>query len=173
MSHKIDELMKLLGYAVYEAQETEATLHLCLSVVHGLSVAESIDHLKKIYQKKTLGQFLQLLRTKIGLKDEFDTFLTDYIDRRNFLVHNLSRTSIYSIHSEEGRTNLENHLFNFRHENRKVKLTFVALIDVWMKHISPEYKASDSLKAYLGSELFKEINNQYIPELRNLFGQNA
>ena len=173
MNHQTDELMKLLGYAVYEAQETEATLHLCLSIVHGLSIAESIDHLRTIYQKKTLGQFLQLLRTKVGLKDEFDDFLKAYIDRRNFLIHNLSRTSIYSIDSEEGRVNLKNHLSNFRLENRKVNLTFVALTDIWMKHISPEYKASESLKEHLGSDLFAEINNEYIPELRTLFGQNA
>jgi uncharacterized protein YutE (UPF0331/DUF86 family) len=173
MSNEIDELMKSLGHAVYEAQETEATLHLCMSVVLGLSIADSIEHLKKIYQKKTLGQFLQLLRTKVGLKEGFDDSLKSYIDRRNFLVHNLSRASIYSIHSEEGRANLKDHLCNFRLENRKVNLIFVALTDVWLKHISPEYKASEQLKISLGSELFAEISNEYIPELRNLFGQNT
>jgi uncharacterized DUF497 family protein len=89
--------MLLLGYLTYEAQETEATLHLCLSVICGLSIAESIDHLKKIYRKKTLGQFLHLVREKIGLEESFDAYMRDYIDQRNFITHNLSRTSMFSL----------------------------------------------------------------------------
>jgi hypothetical protein len=96
-------------------------------------VAESIEHLKKIYAKKTLGQFLDLLRAKIGISPEFDEFMTDYIEQRNFITHNISRTTIFSPYTDLGREKLMNFLTSFRFMNRKAKLTFMALTEAWMR----------------------------------------
>lgn len=171
--NSIDELMSRLGYAVYEAQDTEATLHLSLSVICGLSIAESIEHLKKIYEKKTLGQFLATVRTKIGLKEIFNDYMKDYIERRNFIVHNIFRTSTFNINSDEGRIKFNDFVFDFRQRNRKINLTFMALTDVWMQYISHEYKVGDSLKVHLGDRLFQEIQEEFVPELKNIFGASV
>lgn len=169
---KEEDVILLLGYVVFEAQETEATLHLALSVICGLSVAESIDHLQKIYAKKTLGQFLTAVRDKIGLRESFDGFMKEYIDQRNFIVHNLSRCSIFSLYTEDGRSKLTNFLTNFRYTNRKVKLTFMALIEAWMQLLSPEYKSSEKLKEFRDSDLFRTIVQEFIPQLPLIFGNN-
>lgn len=81
-------------------QETEATLHLAMTVAFGLSVAKSVEQLRDLYGKKTLGQFLALVRGKIGLSPSFDEYMKDYVERRNFAIHNFSRGSIFNIHKE-------------------------------------------------------------------------
>jgi hypothetical protein len=119
MTPSEEKIMLSLGYAIYEAQETEATLHLAMSFIFGLSVAKSIDHLKKIYEKKTLGQFLYIVRENIGLSKSFDDFMVGYIEQRNFITHNISRTSVFSPYTDEGRQKLMNFLTSFRYDNKK------------------------------------------------------
>ncbi len=47
--------------------------------------------------RESLGQFLSLVRGKIGLNPEFDEYMKDYIERRNFAIHNFSRGSIFNM----------------------------------------------------------------------------
>ncbi|RJF98205.1 hypothetical protein [Noviherbaspirillum saxi] len=164
------DVILILGYAVYEAQETEATLHLAMSVICGLSIAESLEHLQKIYAKKMLGQFLTLIREKIGLAASFDDFMKDYIERRNFIVHNLSRSSVFSLDSEEGRLRLQNFLTNFCYINRKAKLTFAALTEAWMRIICPEYRSDEKLAEFRKLDLYREIVEDFVPQLSLIFG---
>jgi hypothetical protein len=167
-----DELMLLLGRIVYEAQETEATLHLALTLISGLSLAQSIEHLKSIYAKKTLGQFLVLVREKFGVKPSFDAFMKDYIDQRNFITHNLSRTSIFSLYTDEGRTKCVDLLTSFRYTNRKVKFSFAALIEMWMRMVSPSHQTDEKFKGFRETEMFQEIEKDFIPQLRAMFGSD-
>ena len=168
-----EDVILLLGYAVFEAQEAEAALHLTLSVVCGLSEAESISHLKKIYEKKTMGQFLRLVRERIGINESFDDFMREYIEQRNFIVHNLSRCSTFSLYTDDGRLKLNHFLTGFRHKNRKVRLTFMALTEAWLGNISSEYKATDKLKEFRDTDLFREIKEEFIPQLRLIFEKNS
>lgn len=171
MAQGLDEVMRLLGRAVYEAQETEATLHLTMSVMFGLSPAESIKQLKTVYEKKTMGQFLRLAREKIGLSESFDKIMYETIEQRNFIVHNLSRASVFSIYHEEGREKLTNFLMSFMEQNKKVKLTFAALVEVWMRRISPEYNNAKKLSEIQESEFYQEVEEIYIPQLKAIFGK--
>ncbi|MDP2243547.1 hypothetical protein [Pseudomonas sp.] len=173
MSPSQDDVMLALGYVTYETQETEATLHLVMSLVFGLSVAESIEHLKKIYAKKTLGQFLDLLRAKIGISPEFDEFMTDYIEQRNFITHNISRTTIFSPYTDLGREKLMNLLTSFRFMNRKAKLTFMALTEAWMRLALTDQENETRLSALKESGLLQEIERDFIPELSKIFGRSV
>lgn len=166
-----EEVILTLGYASFEAQETEATLHLAMSVILKLSIAESIEHLKLIYSKKTLGQLLTLVRKEIGIDPSFDTFITDYIEQRNFIIHNISRCSGFSLFTDDGRQKLMNFLTRFRYINRKVKMTFVALTEAWLEILSPGVKHDEKFKDFYGSDLYKEIQHDFIPELGRIFGQ--
>ena len=141
-----EEVILTLGYASFEAQETEATLHLAMSVILKLSIAESIEHLKLIYSKKTLGQLLTLVRKEIGIDPSFDTFITDYIEQRNFIIHNISRCSGFSLFTDDGRQKLMNFLTRFRYINRKVKMTFVALTEAWLEILFQELNMTKNLK---------------------------
>jgi hypothetical protein len=168
-----EDVMLLLGHVVYEAQETESTLHIAFTFFYGLSVAESIEQLKKIYGKKTMGQFLILVRDKIGINQSFDDFMLDYIEQRNFIVHNLSRTTRFSLHTEDGRQKLSNFLTNFRYMNRKVKFTFMALVEVWMQKFDPAHQSDEKFKEFRYSDMFREIKDEFIPQLRPIFGNNS
>ena len=164
--------MLALGYAAYEAQETEATVHLALSVIFELSAAESIDKLKAVYARKTLGQFQVLLREKLGLKPEFDRYMKEYIDMRNFITHNLSRTSIFSIDTDDGRKKFFTLVTEFRHRNRRVHMSFAALTEMWMRLIDPRH-GDERLKDLRETELIQEIERDFIPRLRTMFGRDA
>lgn len=168
-----DDVLLLFGRVVFEMQETEATLHILMSVGFGLSIAKSIDQLRDLYAKKTLGQFLALVRDKIGLDPSFDEYMKDYIERRNFAIHNFSRTSVFNIYKDEGREKLGNFLTDLRYRNRKIKFTFVALTEAWMKVMSPEY-ANDSKQTELRkTEFYNEIERDFVPSLRTIFGKGT
>lgn len=160
----------LLGQVVFEMQETEATLHLAMSVIFGMTIAKSLEHLKAIYEKKTLGQFLALVREKIGINPSLDEYMKDYIERRNFAIHNISRTSIFSIYSTEGRVKLVNFLADLRYRNRKIKLVFIALTEFWMRRYNSGGVISKEYQEVLDSPLFKEIEEEFMPMLGEIFG---
>lgn len=164
-----DDVLLLLGYVVFEIQETEATLHLAMTVAFGISAAKSVDQLRDLYGKKTLGQFLALVRKKIGLSPSFDEYMKDYIERRNFAIHNFSRGSIFNIYKEEGREKLANFLTDLRYRNRKIKFTFVALTEAWMRILSPEYADDAKLADLRKTEFYKEIVRDFVPSLRTIF----
>ncbi len=164
-----DDVFLLLGQVVFEMQETEATLHLAMTVAFGISAAKSAEQLKDIYAKKTLGQFLVLMRDRIGLSPSFDEFMRDYIERRNFTIHNFSRTSIFNVYSEEGRVKLANFLTDLRYRNRKIKLTFTALTEAWLRVLDPRYGSEGKFKETIGADLFDEIVRDFVPTLREIF----
>jgi len=165
--------MKILGYTVWEAQDTEATIHVSMSVLFGLSEMESVEKLKDVYARKTLGQFLALLRKRIGLSSAFDRFLLDYIEQRNFIVHNLSRTSIFVPYDERGREKLTNLLMAFRQTNRKIHLTFIALTEVWMRKLGASNVDEKRLQSLKDAGLLEEIERDFIPNLSAMFRQNS
>lgn len=168
-----DDVFLLLGHVVFEMQETEATLHLAMTVAFGLSVAKSVDQLRDLYGKKTLGQFLALVRGKIGLSPSFDEYMKDYIERRNFAIHNFSRGSIFNIYREEGREKLANFLTDLRYRNRKVKFTFVALTEALMRVLSPEHASDPKLAELRQTEFYKEIVRDFVPSLHAIFGKKT
>lgn len=164
--------MLLLGRVVFEMQETEATLHLAMTVAFGIPVAKSVEQLRDLYSRKTLGQFMALVRDKIGLSQTFDDFMKDYIERRNFAIHNFSRTSIFNIYKDEGREKLANFLTDLRFRNRKVKFTFVALTEAWMMVLAPGYKDDEKLAELRATDFYKEIVRDFVPQLKAIFGKN-
>ncbi|MDQ8021565.1 MAG: hypothetical protein REI94_06980 [Moraxellaceae bacterium] len=168
-----DHVLLLLGHVVFEMQETEATLHLAMTVAFGLSVAKSIEQLRDLYGKKTLGQFLALVREKIGLNPSFDEYMKDYIERRNFAIHNFSRTSIFGIDNDEGREKLAEFLTDLRYRNRKIKFTFVALTEAWMRVVSPEFATDAKFAELRKTDFYKEVERDFVPSLRAIFGKAA
>ncbi|GAB2793780.1 hypothetical protein GCM10027021_15620 [Dyella kyungheensis] len=168
-----DDVFLLLGRAVYEAQETEANIHVCISIALGLTMAQSIEHLQQIYAKKTLGQFFTIVRERIGVSESFDDFLRDYIGRRNFIVHNLSRTSTFSPYSEGGRAKCLHFLSHFCQMNRKVSLTFMALTEAWMHALDSRHSSDERFKGFRETDLFREIVKDFMPQLPSLFGKGT
>jgi hypothetical protein len=168
-----DEVFLLLGRVVFEMQETEATLHLAMTVAFGIPAAKSVEQLRDLYSKKTLGQFLGLVRDKIGLSDSFDDFMKDYIERRNFAIHNFSRTSIFKIYEEGGREKLTNFLIDLRYRNKRVKFTFVALTEAWLMVLAPEYKDDAKLEDLRSTEFYKEVVQDFVPTLKAIFGKHT
>jgi hypothetical protein len=164
-----DDVFLLLGQVVFEMQETEATLHLAMTMLFGIPAAKSGEQLQNLYARKTLGKFLTLMRERIGVSPSFDEYMRDYIERRNFAIHNFSRTSIFNVYAEEGRTKLANFLTDLRYRNRKIKLTFVALTEVWLRILEPTYASEGMLKETLGTELYEEIVREFVPTLREIF----
>jgi hypothetical protein len=148
----------LLGQVVFEMQETEATLHLAMSIIFGLSIAKSLEHLKKIYEKKTLGQFLALAREKLDINPSFDGYMKDYIDRRNFAIHNISRASDFDVYSSEGRAKFVNFLTDLRYRNRKINITFIALTEFFIRKIDPEWVNRE--------KIWKYYRRRYLERLR-------
>ena len=144
-----------------------------MSVICGLSVAQSIEHLQTIYAKKTLGQFLELVRQKIGIKESFDGFMDDYIKQRNFIIHNISRTSRFSIYTKEGRLELAGFLTDFKYKNRKVKLTFMALTEAWLRLVSSKEELGLKFKEFRETDLYREIEIEFMPQLSTIFGKKS
>ncbi len=98
--------------------------------------------------------------------------MDDYINQRNFIIHNISRTSRFSIYTENGRLELADFLTSFRYKNRKVKLTFMALTEAWLRLVSSKVELDQKFKDFRETDLYREIEREYIPQLSSIFGKN-
>ncbi len=163
--------MSLLGNVVFEMQQTEQVVHLLMSVCFGFSIEKSIEQLKAVYAKKTLGQFQDLLRDQVGLSPAFDELMADFVKRRNFAIHNLTRNTIFRIDTDEGRTKLHGFLEDLRHINHVVKFTFIALTEMWFRKAGKLDARSTERSEQVRSCPFYDEIELFIPTLRSTFGK--
>src|ERR1700720_1052162 len=97
MSHTDDENMRVLwtniGAALVACQTAEKLINVSLRSLfpkEPIRTVEMLDRLNEEYRRKTLGYFIRALRERVGIDEQFDALLGDFLEHRNTLVHDLA-----------------------------------------------------------------------------------
>ena len=107
-SAQIKEVYARYGLAMYQAQCVEREIAILLATVHGpganrMTRAEYDELLDSLF-RRVLGNLIRRLRDATSLREDFDTFLQETLEKRNWLAHNYFWERAGHFVTEEGRT---------------------------------------------------------------------
>lgn len=132
------EVLVGIGVATIAAQHTERLLDFSLTYVLQVRGALTVESLRKHnLSKRTLGQVLSTLREHIGVEDRFDAYLTEYLNKRNALVHDLQRIPGWSLNSKDGIATAHAFLHRLLALDKIIVQVLVALFRAWLASLPP------------------------------------
>ena len=159
-------MLALLGATLLVVQAAERTLKWCMTYAlpkGGVLTAESLERQTAEEAKKTLGYFLGQLRHRVAVQPEFDAELSEFLERRNRLVHHLDSVEGLNFNTPEGRAVADIFTRTTATNAARVFNVFTGLMRDWAEQIGTEVEVN--------SDAFEEINSIYRPMLNELFAE--
>jgi hypothetical protein len=108
MDHRVNEICKALGPALWEVQGVEEILAKYYSIVFRLSDGPSLEEIESEFNRNfahTCGRLVGLIRQAKGEADPLAQRLSAFVDERAWLVHKLRRTDYLSLREDSGFDN--------------------------------------------------------------------
>ncbi len=126
----------MIGLTLIELQGVEKLLRSCVGLVFKDINGCALEDLRNAKnRKKTLGQFLTILRRKSTIDPSFDEVLSNFLSRRNEFVHDLQGNKLFRLSSVGGRQHIRMFLDRLRSEANIVGKVMMGALMVW---IDPE-----------------------------------
>jgi hypothetical protein len=163
-----DDVLKTLGLAVIAGQGVERLLSSCLTFpLHDepLQTVEQVQHILERHSKKTLGQMLKSLRSRVDLHPTFDDKLASFLQHRNIIAHRLHDVpGGYDLHSDEGRKRLKAFLLQYMEDGQVVSMVLVGVLREWTRQVGIETPTEHHLSPRMRDHLDANV----IPNLEDL-----
>ena len=86
------QMLASMGVLLLHIQTLETIIRFCVTYVFHNKPSFSIEILKtqeKHIRNKTIGYLLHELRQRVGISDDFERVLNDFLQMRNMFVHNV------------------------------------------------------------------------------------
>jgi hypothetical protein len=165
-----ERVLALLGMALLTVQHTEFllqfTLQYTLPGTDGLTL-ETLERSKNELRKKTLGQFLHILKQRIELDDSFESALDQFLDARNILAHRVTEIPGWNMETPDGQRAAQAWLSALIRIANFIAKVLMALMRSWVRQ-----NGMDNIPIPVGSEeFFTEIDTVYAPAVDTLFFQ--
>ena len=133
---------------------------MCIQIVlpgEPLRTIEDLHALEERERKKTLGYFMNALRTRVNVQPAFDAALAIFLEDRNTFVHNMAQFSKWQPRTEEGCRECSSLLDLLDQRTQVVMNVFTGLLRAWetqngTRITIPGYEAE-----------FERIERQFIP----------
>ncbi len=126
------DLCALLGLTLVELQGVEKLVKSCVELVFKDVNGDALTDLRNPKsRKKTLGQFLTLIREKSTIDPTFDQVLANFLERRNVFIHDLLGNKLFSLSSEGGRYHIRLFVERLRSEMDIVGKFMLGALMVW------------------------------------------
>jgi hypothetical protein len=152
------EIMFRMGFALLITQTTEKLISTCLAYALPESGSVTLESLEKDNnRKKTLGQFIVELRKRVDIDDQFDKVLSEFLDKRNVLIHRIDDVPGWSLHNEEGLKVARLFVDRVIMLNESVLNVFMSLLHVWQKEVDISTPV-DHLFCY-NTEAYRQLVN--------------
>ena len=124
-----------IGAALLSVQSTESVLRLCMTyVIQKQSVPltiESLESIKENESDKTLGYFMQQVRYRSEIDDDFDGKLKTFLINRNKLVHHLVDSDCFDIFDVENLSEAHNFLSSIINDAEYIGNVFYGVCRLW------------------------------------------
>jgi hypothetical protein len=131
------EVFFRIGLALFITQATEQVMKMCLTYLFPDGGMNTVDILKKAQRRKhTLGQIVIELRKRVGIDDNFDAILDEFLDKRNTLIHRLEDVPDLSLYSAQGIQIARRFVDRVLVLNESVFNVFIALARVWQHEVN-------------------------------------
>jgi hypothetical protein len=129
-----ESLKAAIGGALINCQGAERLIVVCLSYLFPND--EPVPSIETL-QRKMLGKLIGELRKRVEPGDErFETLLSDFLEHRNTLVHDLGRIKGHDDFSTpEGIAAVKDFASKTTYEAGLVSMILISLIDSWTEHI--------------------------------------
>jgi hypothetical protein len=165
MTPEQQKVLMHLGAALLTIQGAERTIGFCLRCClpddASLSMETYVDAAGAL-QKRTLGQFLAVLRTRVDLDDSFDAVLRDFLERRNQLIHRADDIPGWDIATPAGCDAALQFIDTTFRLAQRVTFVFAGLARKWAEQ--------NEIKAALPDDpFFVKLDNFYKPMVDELF----
>jgi len=157
----------LIGLALLNAQHTESMIEFTLKYPLIGADGITLDTLKKAegeLYKKTLGQFLKILRERVDLDPAFDKTLSKFLEARNLLAHHLDAIPGWNLATEDGRKVAATFLGEFIATATFISNVLTGLSRAWADQIGVKSAIPVGSEAF-----FAEIDALYKPGSRAIF----
>jgi hypothetical protein len=168
MSTEEDESWESLcagvGAALIDCQIGEKVIVFCLAHLFPDEPVQSFEML----QRRMLGKLIGELRKRVGPADKFETLLSDFLEHRNTLVHDLGRVKGNDPSTPEGIAAIKDFAFRTSLEARQLNAIFIALIDAWIEQHEWREKLISEMPHLYGSRLLVELRKILGPHLQDL-----
>jgi hypothetical protein len=133
-NRNIRVLCENIGTALVACQTAEKLINLSLLVLfpkEPIRTVEMFDHLDEKQRRKNLGYFIRALRERVGIDQQFDGLLGDFLEHRNILAHDLTRVPGHSFFTPVGLERINGYVLRLVNEAQRVTEIFTAFIDSW------------------------------------------
>jgi hypothetical protein len=99
-----------IGEIVLLLQKVEKHLYYCLKATSD----DASKSLKKLLSgdKATLGQLATEMKLNVELSESFKVTLTNFVEKRNMLIHNISFQDWFDLFTDSGRDTVDRYLFD-------------------------------------------------------------
>lgn len=160
-----------IGAAIIACQTVEKCINLTMKGVfpkEPIRTVEMLERLDEQHRRKTLGQFIHALRSRVGLAPEFDTLLESFLEHRNTLAHDLLRVPSHLFSTPEGFVRMNQYVLQTAQEANRLTQIFAALIDAWTEQVGMRDKLLQDQPEVYNSSFFAEIRATITPFLDDL-----
>ena len=125
---------------------------------------EELEENNRTLQKKTLGQFIGILRERSGIAEEFDSALQTFLTNRNMLAHKLNEVPGWDRSTFEGRKAALAFLGETSASATLVSNVLIGLARQWEAQNKFDIKLSPEQQA-----LFKVLDEKYTTTVGAIF----
>lgn len=150
------ELLAAIGLAVVQTQTSERLMNLAFTHILDLGPAMTLERIVNLRKKKlTVGQIVREMQKYVELNDEFKDVLTEFIDKRNSIVHRIDGIDGFSLNKPEGMILGLNYVGRFLELNDTVLRVFKSLAVHWAA-LNPDLPQMD-FEAEISAEALNTI----------------
>jgi hypothetical protein len=162
------EVLTLLGATLLMVQSAERMLKACMTLAlpkgGALTLAE-YERQTTEEAKKTLGYFLTQLRHRVDVHPKLDTELSEFLELRNRLVHNLDAVEGLDFGTPEGRAVADAFIRKTATKAAYIINIFTGLMRAWCEQVGIDIPVSQ--------DAFEEIDSIYKPMVNEFFKAKA
>lgn len=162
-----DEFFQLVGLTLTQIQATEAALRHCLTLAlpdeaKGPVTVHNLEAIDRQNRRATLGQFVRMLRQRVGVDPRLDGRLDEFVENRNRFVHHLFDD--YEIHTAEGREAASVFVGELAYDALDLLKLLLGVLRTW------ERQSGLNVPTPAGVEDFVErIDREWLPAVDGLF----
>ena len=157
------DILAWIGMALLSLQTTESVIALSLKLVLPDDGYVTLETLERENGRKTLGQLLSVLRSRVDLADDFAATLDAFLEHRNSFIHRIDQIPGWSLDNPSGLQVARHFIVHLANLNRVVLNVFLGLLRSW--------QAQNDIEIPLPSDggLFDFVDQIYRPIAANTF----
>jgi hypothetical protein len=151
------QVLAAMGAALLLVQSAEKVVQGCMRWTlprQGIATLEDLERQTAEEAKKTLGYFLDQLRRRAFVEEQFDADLKEFVDKRNTFVHHLASVEGLNFDTPDGLDVASSFIFSLASLSDHVTKVFMGLMRLWQEQIGMRDDFSDN-------EFFRHIDEEY------------